>query len=283
VKSLAAAAALALLPTICFAEKLETTHLFGFTLGSDVNDVGEKEAESESTGRFGKGAGSYTALSQELAVKFIPFQDFSIEPSVGAAYHDIFSVPSFDDQHQAAFDTLSLEMRYRVLNRERTPFGLTLGADPHWGRVDGLTGEPVDSCSTDFWIIADKELISDRIFAAFNLFYQPEAIRLHATGMWEHQSQLGTSAAMVLQVHPGVFIGAEARYLRSYDGLALDTFVGNALFVGPTFYARLSERAWVSAAWNAQVTGQAINAPSGSLDLTNYERYQAKLRFGYNF
>ena len=55
-KSLAAAAALALLPATCFAENLETTHLFGFTLGSDVNDVGEKEAESESTGRFGKGA-----------------------------------------------------------------------------------------------------------------------------------------------------------------------------------------------------------------------------------
>jgi hypothetical protein len=39
---------------------------------------------------------------------------------------------------------------------------------------------------------------------------------------------------------------------------------------------------WVSAAWNAQVAGRAINAP-GSLDLANYERYQAKVRFGYNF
>jgi hypothetical protein len=142
VKSLAVAAALALLPAACFAEKLETTHLFGFTLGSDVNDVGEKEAESESTGRFGKGAGAYTALSQEFAVKFIPFQDFSIEPSVGAAYHDIFGVPGFDDRHQVDFDTLSLEMRYRVLNRQSTFVGLTLGADLHWGQVDDLTGEP---------------------------------------------------------------------------------------------------------------------------------------------
>jgi hypothetical protein len=283
VKSLAAAAALTLLPTICVAEKLETTHLFGFTLGSDVNDVGEREAESEGTGRFGKGAGAYTALSQQLAVKFIPFQDFSIEPGVGAAYHDIFGVSGLDDRHQTAFDTVSLEMRYRVLNRERAPFGLTVGTDPHWGRVDDLTGEPVDRYGTDFWIIADKELISDRIFAAFNLFYQPEAIRQRATGIWEHQSQLGTSAAMVLQVHQDVFIGAEARYMRSYDGLGLDVLTGNALFVGPTFYARLSERAWVSAAWNAQVTGRAVNAPSGSLDLANYERYQAKLRFGYNF
>jgi len=279
----AAAAALTLLPTIGVAETLETTHLFGFTLGSDVNDVGEKEAESESTGRFGKAAGSYTALSQQLSVKFVPFQDFSIEPGVGVAYHDMFGVPGVDDRQQMAFDAVSLEMRYRILNREHSPFGLTLGADPHGGRVDDLTGEPVDRYGTDFWIIADKELISDRVFAAFNLFYQPEASRLGATGIWEHQSQLGTSAAMALQVHPGVFVGAEARYTRSYDGLAFGTLEGNALFVGPTFYARFSERAWVSAAWNAQVAGRAVNAASGALDLANYERYQAKLRFGYNF
>jgi hypothetical protein len=281
-KNLALAAALAVLPAAASAEKLETTHLFGFTLGSDVNDVGEKEAESESTGRFGKGAGAYTALSQELAVKFIPFQDFSVEPSVGAAHHDIYAIPGFDNRHQMDFDTLSLEMRYRVLNRERAPIGLTLGADPHWGRVDELTAEPVDRYGTDFWLIADKEVIPDRIYAAFNLLYQPEAIRSRVSGMWEHQSQFGGSAAVAVQVRPGVLIGAEARYLRSYDGLALDTFLGNALFIGPTFYARFSERAWISAAWNAQVAGRSVNLP-GSLDLTNYERYQAKLRLGYNF
>lgn len=281
-KNLALAAALAVLPATAAAEKLETTHLFGFTLGSDVNDVGEKEAESESTSRSGKGAGSYTALSQELGVKFIPFQNFSVEPVVGATYHDIYAVPGFDNRHQMDFDTLTLEMRYRLLNRERAPTGLTIGADPHWGRVDELTAEPVDRYGANFWLIADKELVPDRIFAAFNLMYQPEAIRSRVTGMWEHQSQFGASVAMVIQVHEGVLIGAEARYLRSYDGLALDTFLGNALFIGPTLYARFSERAWVSAAWNAQVTGRAINAP-GSLDLTNYERYQAKLRFGYNF
>ena len=92
----------------------------------------------------------------------------------------------------------------------------------------------------------------------YNFLYQPEALRSRLTGVWEHQSQLGTSVAMALQVHPGLLIGAEARYMRSYEGLAPNTFTGNALFLGPTFYARLSERAWVSAAWNAQVAGQKL-------------------------
>jgi hypothetical protein len=38
----------------------------------------------------------------------------------------------------------------------------------------------------------------------------------------------------------------------------------------------------MAAAWNAQVAGRAVN-DTGALDLVNFERYQAKLRFGYNF
>ena len=36
--------------TLAKAAELETTHIFGFTFGSDVNAVGEKEAESEAWG-----------------------------------------------------------------------------------------------------------------------------------------------------------------------------------------------------------------------------------------
>jgi hypothetical protein len=38
----------------------------------------------------------------------------------------------------------------------------------------------------------------------------------------------------------------------------------------------------MGAAWNIQVMGRMVNEP-GSLDLTNFERHQAKVRFGYNF
>jgi hypothetical protein len=283
-KKVLALAALVLAPVVADAKDkdLETTHLFGFTLGSDVNDVGEKEAESETTGRFGKRDGSYSALEQGAAIKFIPFRDFSIEPGVGITRHDISGVPGLDDRRQLEFDTVTLEMRYRVLNRERAPFGLTLGADPHWGRVDDISGEPVNRYVTDFWVIADKELVPNRIFAAFNLLYQPEASRSRVTGAWEHKSTLGTAAAAVLQVRPGILLGAEARYMRSYDGLGLDTFMGHALFIGPTLYAKFAECCWVSAAWSVQVAGQAVN-DAGSLDLINFERHHALLRFGYNF
>jgi len=271
-----------LAPLPVAAKDLETTHLFGFTLGSDVNDVGEIEGESETTGRFAKRAGSYAALSSELALKFIPFENFSVEPGVGIAWHDITGVPGLDDRRQGAFDTVTVELRYRLLDRAHAPFGLTLGADPHWGRVDEVSGEPVDRFGTEFLVVLDRELVADRLFGALNLTYEPEAARLRLTGVWEHQSDFGVSAALAAQVGKGVVVGAEARYLRSYDGLGLDTHTGEALFVGPTFYAKFAERVWMSAAWNVQVAGRAVNDPA-VLDLVNFERHQAKLRFGYNF
>ncbi len=45
---------------------------------------------------------------------------------------------------------------------------------------------------------------------------------------------------------------------------------------------KLSERAWIAAAWSAQVAGQATTA-AGSLDLVNFERRQARLQFGVSF
>jgi len=274
--------ALLMLPAVAGAEELETTHLFGFTVGSDVNNVGEKEAELENTGRFGKRAGTYAALSSELGVKFIPFDNFSIEPEVSFARHDISGVPGLDNQNQAAFDAFTFETRYRLLERERGPFGLTLGFDPHWGRLDEISGQPVDDFGARFLITVDKELIEERLFAAVNLVYEPDAERSRITGAWQSQSDFETSAALSVQLQPGFLIGAEARYLSAYDGLGLNSFAGHALFAGPTLYWKISKLYWMSAAWSVQIAGHAANDTS-PLDLTNFERQQAVLRFGYNF
>ena len=75
------------------------------------------------------------------------------------------------------------------------------------------------------------------------------------------------------------------RYFRSYEGSGLDKFTGNAVYIGyigPTLYARFSEKAWLSAAFDVQAWGRALTSP-GALDLVNFERYQAKFRLGYDF
>ncbi len=59
---------LMVMPAVAMAEDLETTHLFGFTLGTDVNNVGEVEGELETVGRFGKSDGTYKVLSPTLGL-----------------------------------------------------------------------------------------------------------------------------------------------------------------------------------------------------------------------
>lgn len=267
--------------TLAKAAELETTHLFGFTLGSDVNAVGEKEAESETFGRFGKSSGTYSALSQALGVKFIPFQNFSIEPVVSVTRFDISGVQGLNDRRQLTYEGGSLEMRYRLLNREQAPFGFTVGFDPRWARVDETSGEPVNRYGATLLLIADKELVEKLLFGAFNFSYEPSATGSRITADWQRASEVGVSAALTMQIRPGILIGAEARYMSSFDGFGLDRFTGSALFVGPTFYAKFSEKFWMAAAWSTQITGHAVN--EGSLDLTNFERHHAILRFGYNF
>jgi hypothetical protein len=273
---------LALIPTAGHADPIETEHLFGFTIGSDVGDVGERELEGSVTGRFAKQNGTYDATASTLSAEFVPLANLRTEFTAAAVSYNIAGVSGFADQRYAAFGGLSADIRYRILDRATAPFGFAIGAEPHWGRSDDITGEPVSQYGSDFVAAADWEIIPERVIAALNLLYQPETERSNLTGTWSQQSTAGVAFALMAQVKSGIFVGGEARYLRQYDGFGLDNFAGQGFFIGPTIYFKLSEKSWIAAAFSAQVAGQATTAV-GSLDLVNFEHRQARLLFGVNF
>jgi hypothetical protein len=273
---------LAFVPSVVRAGSIETEHLFGFTIGSDVGEAGERELEGSVTGRFSKRTGTYDAGSGTMSVEFVPMANLRTEFTAVVNSYDISGVSGLADQRFTAFGGLSADIRYRLLDRASAPFGLAIGAEPHWGRADDVTGEPVSQYGVDFVAAADWEIIPDRVVAAFNLLYQPEAVRARSTGIWSQESTAGVALAMMAQVRSGIFIGGEARYLRQYDGFGLDSLAGQGFFVGPTVYFKLSQSAWMTIAWSGQVAGRAT-AVAGSLDLVNFERQQARLLFGVNF
>jgi hypothetical protein len=86
----------------------------------------------------------------------------------------------------------------------------------------------------------------------------------------------------MLRLSPWFFIGGDARYLRKYEGAALNTLAGEALFVVPTLFATLGHSYLLTAAFEAQVCGRVHGEP-GSLDLDNFTRYQLKLRLVAHF
>ena len=192
-------------PLPVHADKIDTEHLFAFTIGADTGEVGEKEIEGQTDGRFGKRDGSYTALSQMLSAEFNPVQNFRMEVSGTSIYHDISGVSGLDDRRRGGWQSLSLDLRYRLLDREHALFGLLIDAEPRWGRIDETTGEPVDQYGIDLAIAIDKELIPNRVVAAFNALYAPNVFRSRETGITFHESTLGFSTALMVQVRPGFF------------------------------------------------------------------------------
>jgi hypothetical protein len=262
--------------------EVDTEHMFGFTEGSDIGEAGEKELEADSTGRFGKFGGSYNNVATALEAKYSFSDRFRLSAVATVAYYDITGVNAIDDRRQGALQSVSFDARFRLLDREHAPFGLTLSVEPHRGFADEMSGEPGDQYGAEFRVLADRELIPGRLFAALNVSYEPEQTRLRGSGETLRESTLGIGAALAMQVMPNVFIGAEARKLRHFDGLGLNGFAGQALYIGPTFYATFGERYFVSAAWNVQVWG-AVAGTSGVLDLDNFERHHVKLRVGARF
>ena len=262
--------------------EVDTEHIFGFTEGSDIGAVGEKELETDSTGRFGRAGGSFSNIATALEAKYTLTERFRVSAAATVAFYDITGVNGFDDRRQTALQSFSIDARFRLLDRERAPVGLTIGIIPHWGLRDEVSGASADQYRTEFLLIADRELVPDRLFGAINISYERDETRLRASDQALRESALGLSAALAAQVMPGVFIGAEVRNLRHYEGLGLSQFAGQALYVGPTLYMTLGAQFWLSAAWNVQAWG--TTAESGAaLDLTNFERHQVRFRLGVNF
>jgi hypothetical protein len=275
------AAALAAATSVARAGEIETEHLFGFTTGTSVNNVGEREIESEITDRFGKQAGSYNAFSQTYEAKITPVENFRIGVATALAYYGISGVPCLADRQQTTMQGLSFEARYKLIDNERGPFSMTIIAEPRWDRLDDVSGEATNGYGGTLTVAIDKELVANRLFGAVNLRYDTEASHLIVADRWQHDSRIGISAALSMQVRPAFFVGGEVRYLRAYLGLGLDTFAGQAMFAGPTLYYQISKSLAVSAAWNFEVSGRT--ALGGSLDLTHFEREQALIRFNYMF
>lgn len=272
-----------LLPPVCgHAEGIDTEHIYGFMIGTDVGELGEREFQSETTGRFSKAGGSYQAVGQQVELEFVPIKNFRVEVGTTLAAHNIESVPGFMDRNQIAWQGAALDLRYHLLDREMAPFGLTLAMESHGDRIDETTASRVRAYGTDLTLALERELIPSVAVTTLNLTYQPEWTHFEGAPTEEQESVLGVALGVMAQLRPGFLFGGEARYFRKYDGIGLEELAGQALFVGPTAYFQLSERARITATWSVQAWGRPVGS-NAALDLVNFERHQAKLVFGVNF
>jgi hypothetical protein len=265
---------------------VETKYIFGFTEGSGIGLEGEKEFSFDTIARLGKRDGRYWASESKLEYEFTPNQYVQFELGPLVAAHSIKGVTDLDDRKQVAFGGFFGEIRYLLLDRgPSSPLAVTLSAEPEWRRIDETSGEHVTNFELELKLNADLELVKNRLYLGANLLYEPEATHDpdHVGAGWEKESKGGVSGAISYRITPALFIGAEVWYLRHYEGTWFNTYTGDALFVGPTLYMQLGRKAFMTAAWNVQVEGHEVEDPSASLNLAEFSRQRAKLKFAVEF
>lgn len=270
------------MPLQAVAGDIDTEHIFGFMIGSDIGSIGEREFQSQTTGRFGKSGGRYRAGEQEFELEWVPAKDVRIEIGSSMSAYQIPGVSGLPDRRAFAWQGASIDVRYRFLDRETAPVGMTLAVDGEFSRTDEANAARIQGYGAGITLALDREIVPGIAVAAINLIYQPEWTRRLDTGRVDRDSLLGASFGVMAQAQAGLLLGGEARYLRRYEGTGLSELTGQALFVGPTAYVQLSARSRLTLGWSAQVWGRS-EQPGATLDLVNFERHQARLTYGINF
>lgn len=261
---------------------IETKYIFGFTEGTTIGLEGEKEVSINTVGRFGKRDGRYAATETQLEFEHTPSQFYQFELGALVASHNISGMSDLDDRNQLAFSGLFGEFRYLLIGRgPGSPIGLTVSVEPNWRRIDETSGERVTNYELETKLALDTELITNRLYLGVNAIYEPEWTRT-PVGDIEKESTLGLTAALALRPAEPLLIGIEAGYYRHYDGVAFDTWTGDALYLGPTFYLRFGPKVFMTAAWGIQVTGHDVDNP-GPLNLAEFSRHRAKLKLAMEF
>jgi hypothetical protein len=266
--------------------EIETKYIFGFTEGSGVGLEGEKEFSLESIARIGKADGRYWASETKLEYEFTPNQYVQFELGPLVSTHVIKNVTDLENRNNLAMSGFFGEVRYLVLERNASsPLAVTVSAEPEWHRIDETSGTRVTNLGLELKVNADLELIKNRLFLGSNLLYELEGTKDpdHVGAGWEKESIGGVSAALSYRIVPSVFIGAEAWYLRHYDGSFFNAFTGDAIFVGPTLYAKLGPKTFMTAVWNAQVSGHDVEVPGSKLNFGEFTRSRAKLKLAVEF
>jgi hypothetical protein len=261
---------------------IETKYIFGFTIGSGIGLEGEKEFTVDSIGRFGKRDGHYAASETKFEFEFTPSQLIQIEFGALGSTHNIGGVTDLDDRSQVALSGAFAEFRYLAIERTSSnPLAVTLAVEPTVRRIDETSGERVWNFELETVINADLELVKNRLFAGFNLLYEPEVTQ-NAIGYTQREAKFGGSVALSLRIAPNVVVGGEVWYLRHYDNAGLSAFTGDAVLLGPTLYIQFTPKMFMTAAWNTQVWGREVDNPV-SLNLSEFQRNRVKLKFAYEF
>jgi hypothetical protein len=161
--------------------------------------------------------------------------------------------------------SVSSEWKYKITDPAADPVGVALYAE-------GTIG--LDEAELEGKFILDKQVGPAILACNFVLEHEWETDVEDGATRTARALKPNVDAGVAFFVTSSFSIGAEARYLNVIERGEL---THSALFLGPSL-AYSSEKFWMALTFLPQVANLA-NRVDGSIDLLEFERYQARLLF----
>ncbi|MBX9991380.1 hypothetical protein [Phreatobacter oligotrophus] len=268
-------------PTRQRAGEVDTEHLFGQTVGADTEEPGAFVPHFVLPSRLGRRSGSFAVTSPTLELKYGVMENFSGSVSLRGLTANTHNVPGMADTRGAFATGFGIQGRYRFLDRERAPFGMTLQLSATTDQRNMATGERGRSDQLEGRLAFDIEPIWDRLLFAGNIIMASGRNYVSGSGGFEMTSNAGVSLSGATRITDSLWLGAEVIYQRAYTGSTFGRFQGDAVHVGPILYAPI-EKGWISLSWTTQVAGREVGGV-GPLNLRDFERHQFLAVVGRRF
>jgi hypothetical protein len=260
---------------------------FVYNYTADIEERGETEAAFWMTDRRGKAEGHYDAQDYRLELEHGFTDRFSASAYVNLSSHHISGLDDLAPVHRDfAFQGLSAEFKYKLLDDEKDGIGFTVYAEPGWSRIHDVEGEKGAEYELELKAIFSKGFDKDKVIWAGNLTFEPEWEHERGdpdapAGRWEKELKLQASTGVAFRVLPNLYLGTEARYAGVYpdwtNGLHSEA---SAFFAGPTVGFSADE--WsATLSFMPQLGGSP--SPIGGRNLDEFEKREIRLRISHEF
>lgn len=290
---LAAAISAALLLT---TPALADENLLGYTAGAETLPQGASEAYLWITHRGDKRRGSYSA--QTVRAEY----EYGFTDRLSGAFYlnghrhdydcgDVGCAGPIDEPeilgslNKFQFSGFSAEVKKMILSPYKDDLGVALYGEVTYDSVDSITGEKGYGWELEGKVIFQKPYMDGQLQWVSNIELEAES--------WKAKDASDTEYAIAPRFRTGVsyrfapkwYIGAEgwvdAELLKPADGSwEYDHW---DLFAGPSVHYG-DKRWWATLTWAEQIAGSdESDDNSTGLHLADHEKYEVRLKVGYNF
>jgi opacity protein-like surface antigen len=266
---------------------------FAYSFGSETLPKGKWELYSWTTGRFGKGIGSYSGFDLKQEVEYGVTDRFQIALEWNENYTNFTDGAGREAadsnsplrRNRFSFVGNALELKYAFSSPYKDPVGIALFVEPEYALMDSPSGDKSLEWELETRLLIQKNFLEDRLIAVLNLTNETEWERPRPS----HGESFTTnvkpeiSGGVTYRVFSNWFLGLETRYATQLGNANIRNQVDWAFSVGPALHYAAG-RWWATLTWLPQVAGwHADGSRSGSLDLNSHERNEIRLKIGYDF